>query len=110
MYAQPNQTFGSQQPTYGAQQSTYGAQQPTYGAQYNQPFNQSVSNSMPSMNQSSFMNAQPISTLAPGLPPIEMAQPAIQQTIQRNPTPPPGWNDPPALKSNRAVSTKTNNK
>lgn len=33
-----------------------------------------------------------------GVPPIELAQQALSQ---RNPTPPPGWNDPPPLKTNR---------
>lgn len=54
--------------------------------------------------QSSILNPQQASTFAPGLPPIEVAQPAIQQNMQRNPTPPPGWNDPPVLKSARPVS------
>ena len=42
----------------------------------------------------------------PGVPPVEIGQPAIpSQPPQRNPTPPPGWNDPPALRSSRpAVS------
>lgn len=40
-----------------------------------------------------------------GVPPIEMATPALAP--QRNRTPPPGWNDPPALKTNarKPVST-----
>lgn len=33
-----------------------------------------------------------------GVPPIEVATPALAP--QRNRTPPPGWNDPPALKTN----------
>lgn len=97
MYAPPSQTFGSQQPSYGAQ----------YSQPFSQPFNQPLSNPVPiaSVGQSSILNPQPINTFAPGLPPIEVAQPALQQNIQRNPTPPPGWNDPPALtKSNRPVS------
>lgn len=95
MYApqQPHQTFGSQQPAYGAP--------------YNQQFNQPVSNPMPIQNvgQSSILNPQPMTAFAPpGLPPIEVAQQAIPQNVQRNPTPPPGWNDPPVLKSSRPVS------
>lgn len=40
-----------------------------------------------------------------GVPPIEVAQQALGHQIQRNPTPPPGWNDPPPLtKSVRQVS------
>lgn len=94
MYAPPNQTFGNQQPSYGSQ----------FNQPFSQPFNQPVSNPVPNVGQSSILNPQPINTFAPGLPPIEVAQPAIQHNIQRNPTPPPGWNDPPALKSNRQVS------
>lgn len=33
-----------------------------------------------------------------GVPPIEVGQQAMPQ---KNPTPPPGWNDPPPLKTNR---------
>lgn len=106
MYAPLPQTFGSQPQTFGGQPQTFASQQPTYGAPFSQPFSQPLSNSaVPThAGQSSILNPQPINTFAPGLPPIEVAQPAIQQTIQRNPTPPPGWNDPPALKSSRAVS------
>lgn len=41
-----------------------------------------------------------------GVPPIELATPALAP--QRNRTPPPGWNDPPALKTNvrKPVSLK----
>lgn len=103
MYAPASQTFGAQQP------QTFGTQQPqTYGTPYSQPtYNQFVSNPVSTLagGQPSILNPQPASTFAPGLPPIEVAQPAIQQNIQRNPTPPPGWNDPPALrKSSRPVS------
>lgn len=97
--AAPSQIFGSQQPSYGSQ----------FNQPFSQPFNQPVSNQpMPtaSVGQSSIMNPQPMNTqfAPPGLPPIEVAQAAIPQNIQRNPTPPPGWNDPPALKSTRLVS------
>lgn len=102
MYAPAPQTFGAQQP------QSYGAQPQTYGTPYSQPaYNQLVSNPVSTMagGQPSILNPQPASTFAPGLPPIEVAQPAIQQNIQRNPTPPPGWNDPPTLrKSSRPVS------
>ncbi|KAL7738316.1 hypothetical protein ACLKA6_006644 [Drosophila palustris] len=42
----------------------------------------------------------------PGVAPIETMpvaapQASLVQNMQRNPTPPPGWNDPPALKSSR---------
>lgn len=62
----------------------------------------------PSIMQPSF-NPTPFSnnSYMPGIPPIETAQavvpPPPMQNIQRNPTPPPGWNDPPALKSTRQV-------
>lgn len=64
------------------------------------PFN-SAPNATPA--QPSVLNPPPLNNYVPGVPPIEVAQPALQQ-YQRNPTPPPGWNDPPALKSNRKVS------
>lgn len=106
MYAPPSQTFGIQpNQTFGAQSNqTFGVQQqPTYGAPFNQPLsNQPIGN----MNQSSILNPPSVSTFAPGLPPIELAQQAIQQPIQKNPTPPPGWNDPPVLKSTRPVSVR----
>uniref|UniRef100_U5EYS2 Protein transport protein Sec31A n=1 Tax=Corethrella appendiculata TaxID=1370023 RepID=U5EYS2_9DIPT len=54
--------------------------------------------------------SQPVSFLS-GVPPVEMGQQALplqqQQNLppppqmQKNPTPPPGWNDPPALKTQR---------
>lgn len=88
------------------QQQTFTSQPTSYGASYNQPFNQPVSNTMPNIGQSSILNPQPVNTFAapPGLPPIEVAQQAFPQNVQRNPTPPPGWNDPPVLKSSRPVS------
>ncbi|XP_055317143.1 protein transport protein Sec31A isoform X2 [Sitodiplosis mosellana] len=100
---QSSSSYGQAPGLYASQNQTFGSQQPSYGSQFNQPFNQPVSNPVPiaSIGQSSILNPQPINTFAPGLPPIEVAQPAIQQNIQRNPTPPPGWNDPPALKSTR---------
>lgn len=94
------------------QQQPFTSQPSSYGAPYNQPFNQPVSNAMPmpmsNMGQSSILNPQSTANTQyapPGLPPIEVAQQAMPQNIQRNPTPPPGWNDPPALKSSRPVST-----
>lgn len=101
-YAPAAQTFGQPQ-TFGAQsQHSFGAQTSTYGA----PYSQSISNPVSTFagGQSSILNPPQASTFAPGLPPIEVAQPAIQQQMQRNPTPPPGWNDPPVLKSSRPVS------
>ncbi|XP_039226631.1 protein transport protein Sec31A isoform X2 [Drosophila yakuba] len=60
-------------------------------------------------NPSSFMPGQQNQYL-PGVNPIEAmpppAAPPIIQNVQRNPTPPPGWNDPPALKSSRVPKPK----
>lgn len=42
----------------------------------------------------------------PGIPPIETAQQAMPPSYQRNPTPPPGWNDPPTVKSTRQQVSK----
>lgn len=105
-YAPTPQTFGQQPQTFGVQPQTFGSQPSTYGTPFSQPFNQSVPQPMPTLpGQSTIMNpTQQPTTFTPGLPPIEVAQPAIQQNIQRNPTPPPGWNDPPVLKSARPVS------
>uniref|UniRef100_A0A336KN30 Protein transport protein Sec31A n=1 Tax=Culicoides sonorensis TaxID=179676 RepID=A0A336KN30_CULSO len=48
-------------------------------------------------SQYSNFNTNPM-TMMPGsgIPPVEMGQPALMNQ-QRNPTPPPGWNDPPPL-------------
>ncbi|KMY92359.1 protein transport protein Sec31A isoform X2 [Drosophila simulans] len=60
-------------------------------------------------NPSPFMPAQQ-NQFVPGVNPIETMQPPaappVIQNVQRNPTPPPGWNDPPALKSSRAPKPK----
>ncbi|XP_052843381.1 protein transport protein Sec31A isoform X2 [Drosophila gunungcola] len=60
-------------------------------------------------NPSQFMGA-PQNQFLPGVNPIEtmppQAVPPVIQNVQRNPTPPPGWNDPPALKSSRAPKSK----
>lgn len=57
----------------------------------------------PTFNHTAYSN----NSYMPGIPPIETAQavvpPPPMQSIQRNPTPPPGWNDPPALRSTRQV-------
>ncbi|XP_075169398.1 COPII coat complex component secretory 31 isoform X2 [Haematobia irritans] len=69
------------------------------------PFN-SAPQAAPSIMQPSF-STTPFSNNAfmPGVGPIEtvatVQPPPPMQNIQRNPTPPPGWNDPPALKSSR---------
>lgn len=104
-----NTTFNSQ--PYANTASTYG--------QFNTaPFSNSANNSFNSqpnqmsstfnsapIGQSSILNPPALNSFVSGVPPIELGQPAIaQQSAQRNPTPPPGWNDPPALKSARPVS------
>lgn len=55
--------------------------------------------STPFSNNAYMQNVAPIETATAAVPPPPM------QNIQRNPTPPPGWNDPPALKSTRQVSS-----
>lgn len=76
---------------------------PTYNAN---AFN---TNPIQQFNPAPFVGA-PQNNYLPSVAPIETmpvaaAPPApLVQNIQRNPTPPPGWNDPPALKSSRVVS------
>lgn len=107
---QSSSSYGQSAGLYAPQSQSFGSQQPAYGAQFSQTFNQSfsqpVSNPVPiqSGGQSAILNSQQVNAFNPGLPPIEVAQQAMSQNIQRNPTPPPGWNDPPVLKSARAVS------
>ncbi|XP_037949907.1 protein transport protein Sec31A isoform X2 [Teleopsis dalmanni] len=57
------------------------------------------------MQPSSYTNTPYGNAYMPGAAPIENQQvaPPPMQNIQRNPTPPPGWNDPPALKTTRAA-------
>lgn len=110
-------SFASNTPFSGAQH--YGNAAPTYGQQFNtSPFANPSSNSfnsqpnhMPStfnptpLGQPSILNPPALNSFVPGVPPIELAQQALPpQNTQRNPTPPPGWNDPPAIKSARPVS------
>lgn len=104
-YGQTNSYSNPMPPAsfYGSQ--SYGQPQPAAVPSYNQ-FNNApfAGNAFNNQAGSSIYNPPPLSALSPSLPPIELAQPAIsQQPIQRNPTPPPGWNDPPALKSARPV-------
>lgn len=95
---QPNPFHGS--PIYGQTQPN---NVPTYNQFNTMPFTGGNSFNNNQTNTSIF-NPTSVSTLAPNLPPVELAQSALQQQqIQRNPTPPPGWNDPPALKSSRPV-------
>lgn len=94
---------------YGNTYNPMPAPQPIVPNTFNTtPFNP-VAGSAPSLMTPTF-NAAPFSNntyMPPGASPIETAQavvpPPAMQTIQRNPTPPPGWNDPPALKTTRQV-------
>lgn len=90
---------------------TYG-QSSMYAPQMNSNFNNFAPSPMTNFNAAPINPPQtnqfmpfvpaPTNNYMSGVPPIEMAQQAIPQ---RNPTPPPGWNDPPALKTSRpAVS------
>ncbi|ALC40647.1 sec31 [Drosophila busckii] len=86
--------------------------QPTNMAQ---PYNPNAFNTNPiaatqQYNPTSYMGA-PQNNYMPGVAPIETMPPAaapapLMQNIQRNPTPPPGWNDPPTLKSSRVPKPK----
>lgn len=86
--------------------NSYGAAQTTQpGPDVNSPYMQpTVFNPAPTSSYGA-----PASSYIPGVAPLQTNMPQPQQptpfqNIQRNPTPPPGWNDPPALKSTRAVS------
>lgn len=98
-YGQPTNNM------YVPQQSSFGGnQQPTYGNVPTQSFNNNQFNTQAYTNQPSILNPPSMQTFATGIPGIEVAQQALQQNIQRNPTPPSGWNDPPVLKASRPVS------
>lgn len=104
-----SQPYGNAAPTYGQQQfNTAPFTSPASNSFNSQP---NALNQMPStfnpapLGQPSILNPPALNSFVPGVPPIELAQQALpQQNTQRNPTPPPGWNDPPALKSTRTVS------
>lgn len=102
-----NTPFNAQLYGNTASNSSYG--QPFNTAPFTNPttnsFNSQPFNSTP-LGQPSILNPPALNSFVPGVPPIELAQPAVPQPThtQRNPTPPPGWNDPPALKSTRPVS------
>ncbi|XP_037815567.1 protein transport protein Sec31A isoform X2 [Lucilia sericata] len=92
---------------YGNTYNPAPAPQPPVPNSFNTtPFNANpmAGSNAPSIMQPTF-NPTPFSnnSYMPGVAPIETAQavvpPPPMQTIQRNPTPPPGWNDPPALKT-----------
>ncbi|KAH8277557.1 hypothetical protein KR018_000691 [Drosophila ironensis] len=79
---------------------------PTYSST---AFNTNPLGSAQPYNSSPFVAATP-NNFMPGGNTIEamapQAVPSVIQNVQRNPTPPPGWNDPPALKSSRAPKQK----
>lgn len=90
-----NQFNGNAAPAFGQPQAAF---QPMVPAPIStQPLNQFVPFTP---------NAAPGREYLSGVPPIEMGQeaaanfPPPPQHI-KNPTPPPGWNDPPALKTSR---------
>lgn len=69
-------------------------------------FNTNPIQSQPlSATQYSTFNTNPIQPMSGQLPPVEMGQPALINH-QKNPTPPPGWNDPPPLSSRMTPRTK----
>lgn len=101
--------------------SPYGQNMPSYGQSQPAPmqFNPTNFNTNPLNAQTSapyqapmmgqpqatqpFVPTVPMNNFMPGIPPIETAPLAPPpQQFNRNPTPPPGWNDPPALMSTRA--------
>lgn len=70
------------------------------------PFQQHDPTAGSSVVSASILSPAEQGNLIPDIPPIELAQSALTQQMQRNPTPPPGWNDPPPLtKSARQVSS-----
>lgn len=87
-------------PTYG-QSNMY---TPPMNSNFNNYGQQPISNfntapiNPPQTNQFMPFVPAPTNNFMSGVPPIELAQQALPQ---RNPTPPPGWNDPPPLKTNR---------
>lgn len=102
-----NQAYGTTVPANNYNQFT---PQPfaSAGTQFNQtPFQPYSQTSAPLTGPPSILSPSlQNNNLLSGVPPIELAQQAMPQHIQRNPTPPPGWNDPPPLtKSARPVSS-----
>lgn len=71
-------------------------------------FNTNPIQTQPMMDGSQYssFNTAPMQQM-PGqlMPPVEMGQPALINH-QKNPTPPPGWNDPPPLASRMAPRAK----
>lgn len=112
MYAPPAPATFNNQPFGGAAPiNNYSQFQPQPFASagtFNQtPFQQPYNNQPVGMpaGPPSILSPAAANNLIPGVPPIELAQQALPQQVQRNPTPPPGWNDPPPLtKSARQVN------
>jgi protein transport protein SEC31 len=106
-------------PTYNAQPAYGGMAEPAPQPNYNQ-FNTNPMNAGPQAGPAVFTPAAPQNNFQPFTPTQNFGQPQGQANVfnappqgsafppppthtdvQRNPTPPPGWNDPPALKTNR---------
>lgn len=106
MYAPPQPTAQFNNQSYGSSPSNsynqFAPQPFASAAALNpfQPYNQ------PSTGLNPLILSPSSGALLPGVPPIELAQQAMPQQIQRNPTPPPGWNDPPPLTKARQVNLK----
>ncbi|XP_055596249.1 protein transport protein Sec31A isoform X2 [Uranotaenia lowii] len=89
------QSINQQQTPYNPQQQTNNFQ-PFTPAPLVQP---GISPYMPGVSPLD-INQQATNNLTyPGAPPTASMAPPPLSNVQKNPTPPPGWNDPPALKS-----------
>jgi protein transport protein SEC31 len=112
------QNFNSQPNFSGMPTQPQQQQQPSYnqfntnpGQQQSQTFSPPPNNFQPfTPTQSSYGLSAPVVPQNQNIfnpPPQSAAFPPSQQgdpnNMQRNPTPPPGWNDPPALKTNRTA-------
>ena len=87
------------------QTNSFNSQPPLYPNQnnYNSNFSSQPAVAQPQPNQFVPFTPAPLvnNDYLPGVQPIELAQPAMSMQYQKNPTPPPGWNDPPPLKTSR---------
>lgn len=88
-------------PSYG-QTNMYTPQMNTNFNNFGQPqlsnFNTAPINPVQANQFTPFVPTPITNNYMSGVPQIELAQQALPQ---KNPTPPPGWNDPPPLKTNR---------
>uniref|UniRef100_A0A1Q3FE24 Protein transport protein Sec31A n=1 Tax=Culex tarsalis TaxID=7177 RepID=A0A1Q3FE24_CULTA len=120
----PSVTSGSSYGGYPSNAFQPPIQQQPPPASFNQfntqPIAQQPTLFNPSQPQSTTNNFKPFtpaplaSPYIPGVAPLDVSQqqsafqppPPPLSNIQRNPTPPPGWNDPPALKSSQRTQPK----